>query len=133
MGHPDDPISAHPLGLCQHLEDVAFPIRHQGPLRPRGRPARLLYGAAPAVRFARGRERGCFPFGLLALLARALANSPIGTEFVGFWQNVVAGLSLAYWVNDGLMAIFFLLVGLELKRELLSGELSNLKKSSSLK
>ena len=64
-----------------------------------------------------------------ALLALALANSPIGNEFVGFWQNVVAGLSLAYWVNDGLMAIFFLLVGLELKRELVSGELSNLKKA----
>jgi len=41
----------------------------------------------------------------------------------------VGGLSLAYWVNDGLMAVFFLPVGLELKHELVSGELSNLNKA----
>lgn len=64
-----------------------------------------------------------------AVLALVLANSPIGTDFVSFWQNVVGGLSIEHWVNDGLMAVFFLLVGLELKRELVSGELSNLNKA----
>lgn len=64
-----------------------------------------------------------------AVFALVLANSPIGTDFVSFWQNVVGGLSIEHWVNDGLMAVFFLLVGLELKRELVSGELSNLNKA----
>lgn len=63
------------------------------------------------------------------VFALVLANSPIGTDFVSFWQNVVGGLSIEHWVNDGLMAVFFLLVGLELKRELVSGELSNLNKA----
>lgn len=79
--------------------------------------------------FFQSERAGSLLLTVFALLALALANSPIGTDFVGFWQKVVAGLSLGYWVNDGLMAIFFLLVGLELKRELLSGELSNLNKA----
>ncbi|NDU86554.1 MAG: Na+/H+ antiporter NhaA [Ferrovum sp.] len=61
------------------------------------------------------------------LASLALANSPMGHAYLGFWHCNLAGLSLEHWVNDGLMAIFFLLVGLELKRELYSGELSNLK------
>lgn len=44
---------------------------------------------------------------------------------MGFWQRHVGGLSLEHWINDALMAIFFLLIGLELERELYSGELSN--------
>lgn len=79
--------------------------------------------------FFQSERAGSVLLTVFALLAFALANSPIGTNFVDFWQNVVGGLSLAYWVNDGLMAVFFLPVGLELKRELVSGELSNLNKA----
>lgn len=79
--------------------------------------------------FYQSERAGSVLLSVFALLALALANSPIGEDFLGFWQNVVGGLSLGYWVNDGLMAIFFLLVGLELKRELVSGELSNLNKA----
>src|SRR5690606_18097311 len=43
------------------------------------------------------------------------------------WRVYVGGLSIEHWVNDALMAIFFLLIGLELKRELYNGELSELK------
>ena len=56
-----------------------------------------------------------------------LTNSPIGVDYLSLWQVHFGGLSLEHWINDGLMAIFFLLIGLELERELYSGELSNLK------
>lgn len=57
-------------------------------------------------------------------LSLALANSAVGPEFRQVWQEPLGGLSLQAWVNDGLMAIFFLLIGLELERELYVGELS---------
>lgn len=68
-----------------------------------------------------------------ALAALAVANSPLSTAYDAFWATrLVVGpeshplaLSARAWVNDGLMAVFFLLVGLEIKRELLVGELSS--------
>jgi NhaA family Na+:H+ antiporter len=48
---------------------------------------------------------------------------------VHFWHAQLYGNSLEHWINDGLMAIFFLLIGLELEREVYIGELSNLKKA----
>jgi Na+:H+ antiporter, NhaA family len=56
-----------------------------------------------------------------------IANSASGPAYLDFWHMRVAGLSLEHWVNDALMAVFFLLIGLELERELYVGELSNLK------
>ncbi len=56
----------------------------------------------------------------------AITNSPIGLAYLSFWQSQVGGLSLEHWINDALMAIFFLLIGLELERELYVGELSNI-------
>lgn len=67
--------------------------------------------------------------GILLLICTALsllvANSSIGTGYMDVWQTNIGGLSLEHWVNDALMAIFFLFIGLELERELYSGELSN--------
>lgn len=54
-----------------------------------------------------------------------LANSPASAAYLGFWQFKLGGLSIEHWVNDALMAVFFLLIGLELERELHSGELSD--------
>lgn len=45
------------------------------------------------------------------------------------WEAEIGGIDITHWINDGLMSIFFLLVGLELKREFLAGELSHLKKA----
>lgn len=56
-----------------------------------------------------------------------LANSGFAESYIGFWNINIQGHTIAQWVNDGLMAIFFLLVGLELERELYGGELSNIK------
>lgn len=57
-------------------------------------------------------------------LAVALSNSAIGPDFLQFWHLHLPGGSLDFWINDGLMAVFFLLVGLEIERELYIGELS---------
>lgn len=64
---------------------------------------------------------------LCTLVSLAIANSPAGEGYLGFWHQYVAGLSIEHWVNDALMAIFFLLIGLELERELYNGELSDLR------
>ena len=59
------------------------------------------------------------------VLSLALANSTFGPSWLALWNTELFGLSLNHWINDGLMAIFFLLIGLELERELYVGELSN--------
>ncbi len=75
--------------------------------------------------------------GILLMVAGALAvlaaNSPLASIYVSSWQvpltlslgSFALAKPLLLWVNDGLMAVFFLLVGLELKREVLEGELSD--------
>jgi NhaA family Na+:H+ antiporter len=60
-----------------------------------------------------------------AALAIIVANSPMSETYVHAQHVKFAGLSLLHWINDGLMAVFFLLVGLEVKRELIDGELSS--------
>ncbi|MGN6618880.1 MAG: Na+/H+ antiporter NhaA [Ilyomonas sp.] len=59
------------------------------------------------------------------IISLVIANSAIGADYHHFWETKFAGLSIELWVNDGLMAIFFLLIGLELEREIYKGELSN--------
>ena len=67
--------------------------------------------------------------GILLIICTAIslliANSSNGADYLGFWQTHLGGLSIEHWTNDALMAIFFLLIGLELERELYVGELSN--------
>ena len=61
---------------------------------------------------------------ICTLSSLLVTNSSVGAAYVSVWHVYIGGLSLEHWVNDGLMAIFFLLVGLELERELYSGELA---------
>ncbi len=69
---------------------------------------------------------------LATILAIALTNSPLGPGFDAFWHRELAlsfgdarfGMSLQHWVNDGLLTIFFLVVGLEIKREFTVGHLA---------
>lgn len=61
------------------------------------------------------------------VVSLVLANSGFGDSYIHFWHINVGSLSISHWINDGLMAIFFLLIGLELEREVYKGELSNLK------
>lgn len=64
------------------------------------------------------------------LLSLFLANSNFSENYIHFWHTNINGHSLEHWINDGLMAIFFLLIGLELEREVYIGELSDLKKAT---
>ncbi|POR44650.1 Na+/H+ antiporter NhaA [Methylobacterium sp. V23] len=58
-----------------------------------------------------------------AVLALVVANSPLAERYFAVLQTKVGGLSVLHWINDALMALFFLLVGLEIKREMLDGRL----------
>lgn len=61
------------------------------------------------------------------LISLLMTNSFLGETYLKLWHFYIAGLSVELWINDGLMAIFFLLIGLELEREIQRGELSNFK------
>lgn len=73
---------------------------------------------------------------IATLIALVWANSPYGESYVSIWQYKVGFTTdgfelnkpLILWINDGLMAVFFFLIGLEIKRELLIGELNTVKK-----
>jgi NhaA family Na+:H+ antiporter len=58
-----------------------------------------------------------------------MANLSFGYAYIQFWQTKLFGHSLSHWINDGLMAIFFLLIGLELEREIYKGELANFREA----
>jgi NhaA family Na+:H+ antiporter len=85
------------------------------------------------VEFIRLESSGGILLIVAALLALLCANSPLEALYDGFRSMpvavVIGGLQIAkpllLWINDGLMAVFFLLVALELKREMLSGQLSD--------
>jgi Na+:H+ antiporter, NhaA family len=80
--------------------------------------------------------------GLLLIIATAVAliwaNSPWGESYVALWHTkLTVGVGdfsiskdLTHWINDGLMAVFFLVVGLEIKREVLVGELSSVRNAA---
>jgi NhaA family Na+:H+ antiporter len=72
-------------------------------------------------------EKGGVLLILCTIISLLLANSSIQESYLGIWHYQIAGLSTENWINEGLMAIFFFLIGLELKREIFVGELSNLK------
>jgi len=64
---------------------------------------------------------------IFTIVSLILANSIWSDSYLNFWHLQIGNQSLEYWINDGLMTIFFLLIGLELEREFYNGELSNLK------
>ncbi|MCV3240924.1 Na+/H+ antiporter NhaA [Mesorhizobium sp. ZC-5] len=61
---------------------------------------------------------------IAAALALIIANSPLAPSYFSALSAYLGPLNIAHWINDGLMAVFFLLVGLEIKREFLDGQLS---------
>lgn len=79
------------------------------------------------VRFFNSEKSGGMVLVICALITLVIANSSYSEAYLGFWKREIGGLSLEHWINDALMAVFFLFIGLELERELYSGELSNFK------
>jgi Na+:H+ antiporter, NhaA family len=108
-----------------------------GPSASEPYPLERLFGAilSPLERFLRRATAGGIVLVVTTALTLALANSPFAGSFARFWEHSAAlsfgawtfDRTLHHWVNDALMALFFLLVGLELKRETLVGELASLK------
>lgn len=93
----------------------------------------MANGHSPIFQFIRKKTFGSILLMFTALLALILANSPFNgriqwvlSQEIGFTiGNFSIYKPLLKWINDGLMSIFFFVVGLELKREILAGELSN--------
>ena len=92
---------------------------------------------APLRNFLHTEASGGLLLVAAALVALVWANSPLSESYVAVWETPLAlqigdfGLreSLQFWINDGLMAIFFFVVGLEIKRELLIGELGSVRRA----
>ncbi len=66
---------------------------------------------------------------ICTFISLVIANTVVGNNYIHFWHTEVGNKPIEFWINDALMAIFFLLVGLELERELYIGELADIKKS----
>ncbi|HEY1040165.1 MAG TPA: Na+/H+ antiporter NhaA [Bacteroidia bacterium] len=66
---------------------------------------------------------------LCTVLSLVLSNSAVGESYLHLFHLKIAHKPIEFWINDGLMTIFFLLVGLEIEREIYIGELSNIRKS----
>jgi NhaA family Na+:H+ antiporter len=77
------------------------------------------------TRFVRSEQFGGALLLACTMASLTLANSPLADAWLGLWQARLGPLSVEHWINDALMAIFFLLIGLELERELYVGELSS--------
>jgi len=116
-----------------------LPDTHR-PTRPERGPRRPLIErlAQPLTRFLHVEAAGGIVLLACTLLALVLANSPWSGPFADFWRTrvgfTVGGFALykplLLWINDGLMTIFFFLVGLEIKREFVFGELRDPRKAA---
>ena len=80
--------------------------------------------------FFKSEKAGGFLLIFATLLSLVLANSVAGSTYLKIWNVNLGGHPLLHWINDGMMTIFFLLIGLELEREIYTGELSDLRKAS---
>jgi NhaA family Na+:H+ antiporter len=76
-------------------------------------------------RFAESEALGGLALIASATVGMAVANSVLAGDYAELLHTKIAGLDVLHWINDGLMALFFLLVGLEIKREIVVGELDS--------
>jgi NhaA family Na+:H+ antiporter len=120
-GVADDTSSNHDHEIGSHLEFPRKPIDTV---------------VRPFIRFLHTEITGGVVLFFSSLVALIMANSVLAETYAGFWEtNLRIGLdrfelshSLGHWINDALMAIFFFLVGLEIKREIVLGEFRDIRK-----
>ena len=94
--------------------------------------------AGPFTRFLHVEAASGIVLLLFTAAALALANSPFAEGFLGIWKTQVGfeigdfqmSHSLKHWINDGLMAVFFFVIGLEVKREIVLGELRDIRRAA---
>lgn len=137
---PDDALAAD--ATQEDKGDVAAPgLPSQSSLRQQRRERRQARRRRIAElfrRFIRAEATGGLVLFASTLLALALAHSTLAPSVAVLWQQPLGlqlfgthfQLSTADWINDGLMALFFLLVGMEIKRELVHGELDSPRKAA---
>lgn len=77
--------------------------------------------------FLQNERAGAVILIVCTVVSLVVANTALGPSYINFWHGYLGPLSVEHWINDGLMAIFFLLIGLELEREIFAGELSSVK------
>lgn len=80
--------------------------------------------------FFNSERAGGFVLISATVLSIILANSPWQRIYVDLWQTDLGGHTIVHWINDGLMTLFFLLIGLELEREIYKGELSDIRNAA---
>src|ERR687893_987890 len=110
---------------------LAGTMRHMSVVE--GRPVERI--VRPFQDFAHKQSSGGILLIAAAVVAIVWANSPLGESYAALWHTKLTigvgefslSKDLTHWINDGLMAMFFLVVGLEIKRELLVGELSSVR------
>lgn len=92
----------------------------------------------PIQKFIQQEKSGGLVLGISVIIALFLANSSLSHTYHHFFEHQLGFVfngetyleySIHHWINDGLMAVFFFVVGLELKREIIAGELSNVRKA----
>ena len=79
--------------------------------------------------FIKSEKSGGIILIVCTIFSLLITNSNFGENYQAIWHTTLAGRSIEHWINDGLMTIFFLLIGLELEREIYHGELSNIKEA----
>lgn len=101
--------------------------------KPQTKKLKLQSLTRPLIRFFEVEAASGIVLLACTIIALLLANSPYADAYFRLWQTKLSlqfgestwGLSIGHWINDGLMTVFFFVVGLEIKRELVHGELNN--------
>jgi NhaA family Na+:H+ antiporter len=92
---------------------------------------RIQFGRIETTRifneFINSEKSGGLVLVFVTIISMVLANSHYGNSYIEIWNYKLGSHSIVHWINDGLMTIFFLLIGLELEREFYNGELADLK------